>query len=196
MKSKITLIYIFCFYTLCASAQITPTHLTVAQIPKEIQYIAKVRDAVTWKDSSGTYILVLTETGTHASHSGEAFGKDAELHAYCYVKKGTTYLAVWTMHDFIKECQADVSAAYLTNAITFTDVDHDGTAEAWIVYRTACRKKLSPSTMKVVMHEGKTKYTVKGTTRVKVSKISYEGGEMAYDETFQSGPEAFREYAT
>lgn len=177
------------------SAQTTPTHLTVAQIPKEINYIAKVKDAVTWRDSSGTYVLVMTETGTHASHSGEDMGNDAELHAYCYIKKGTVYTVVWTMHDFVKECQVDVSAEFLANGIRITDLDHDGTSEVWLTYRIACRGDVSPATQKIVMHEGKTKHVVKGTTRVKVSKISYVGGEMAYDEAFNAGSESFRVYA-
>jgi hypothetical protein len=195
MTPKHFFLFLLTFFSLCATAQITPAHLTTAQIPKEIQYIAKVEDALSWKDSSGSYVLVLTETGSHVSHSGESFGNDAELHAYSYVKRGTAYLPVWTMHDFIKECQVDISAEYISNAASFTDLDHDGTAEVWLVYRTACRGDVSPATMKIVMHEGKAKYLVKGTTRVKVSKISYEGGDMTFDEAFNAAPESFREHA-
>lgn len=195
MTPKHYLTFLFSLCAFLSSAQITPTHLTVTQIPKEINYIAKVKDAVTWKDSSGTYVLVMTETGPHTSHSGEEMGNDAELHAYCYVKRGTTYIAVWTMHDFVKECQVDVYAGFVTNGIKLTDLDHDGTSEVWLTYRIACRGDVSPATQKIVMHEGKLKYVVKGTTRVKVSKISYTGGEMSYDEAFNASPETFRVYA-
>src|SRR6478609_8921190 len=151
MTRKHYFLFLFLLTTFITFAQINPTRIAVSQIPREIQYIAKVEDAMSWKDSTGSCMLVLTETGEHVSHSGESFGKDAELHAYCYVKRGSTYVPVWTMHDFIKECQTDISAEYISNAASFTDLDRDGVAEVWLIYRTACRGDVSPATQKIVM---------------------------------------------
>ena len=47
---------------------------------------------------------------------------------------------------------------FIKNAAVVTDLDQDGIAETTVQYKLACRSDVSPALMKLVMHEGETKY--------------------------------------
>jgi hypothetical protein len=63
------------------------------------------------------------------------------------------------------------------------------------MYKTVCHGDVSPSNMKIIMHEGDKKYAVRGTNQVKLSEKEYEGGKYVFDDAFKGGPETFRQYA-
>jgi len=44
----------------------------------------------------------------------------------------------WQVHDFVADCPLDLGARFIPQALTVTDLDQDGTAEVWLVYRTTC----------------------------------------------------------
>ena len=49
--------------------------------------------------------------------------------------------------------------------------------------------------MKIIMHENKEKFSMRGENKVKVDEKRYLGGKYTFDKAFNEGTAAFREYA-
>lgn len=193
---RITLaIALLLFYSF-SFAQVSVKKLDKASIPKTFKYSGILKNAVTWKDSSGTHYVITTETGNVASKvEPEAGNHDADLFAYHYLSTKDSLRLTWKVFDFIKDCPVDLDASFIKNSFAVTDLNKDGQAEVWLMYKTACRGDVSPSDMKIIMYEKDKKYAVRGTNKVKVSEKEYYGGEYTYDAAFKSAPEVFRSYA-
>ena len=94
------------------------------------------------------------------------------------------------------DCPLDLEARFLPKALTVTDLDQDGTAEVWLVYRTTCQGDVSPSTQKIILYEGPRKYAVRGTSRIVIGRGQYDGGTYTLDAAWRAAPPAFRQHAT
>jgi hypothetical protein len=66
------------------------------------------------------------------------------------------------MTDGIKTCPFDITAAFIKDAVTVTDLDKDGIPEIKIQYATACRSDVSPADMKLLLYENGEKYALRG----------------------------------
>ncbi|GAB3937253.1 M949_RS01915 family surface polysaccharide biosynthesis protein [Mucilaginibacter myungsuensis] len=194
MKLTCTLSLLLSVSTLTVSAQIKVTNLKPTDISKSVRYDGKVINAARFSDRAGEHLIITTETGERPSKDKDFDGRDADLYAYHYAVNGAAYKQTWQMHDFIKDCPVDIWAQYLPNTFAITDLDKNGVAEVWLMYKTVCHGDVSPSTMKIIMHEGDKKYAVRGTNMVKVPGEQY-GGSYTFDATFKAGPEVFRKYA-
>ncbi len=138
-----------------------------------------------WNDLDGENYLILTETGpfeTPGQKRRQDFdaGQDAELYAYRFVNVNGQFSPVWQVRDFVRNCPLDTTAEFLTDATEVTDLDNDGFAEAWVMYKTACRSDVSPATLKLIMYEINQKYAMRGTTRIALPDFSV-GGEQTPD---------------
>lgn len=179
-----------------SSAQIKLVKLDKKSIPASINYIGNIINAVRYTDSEGQHIIVTTETGETKTKGAEDDSyRDAALYAYSYKIIGDQQTLSWQVHDFVKECPVDIKANYIPNTFAVTDLNKDGKAEVWLMYKTVCHGDVSPSNMKIIMYEGNKKYAVRGTNKVKISDKEYEGGSYTFDEAFKAGPESFRSYA-
>jgi len=58
-----------------------------------------------------------------------------------------------------------------------------------------CRGDVSPSTQKIIMHEGPRKYAVRGTSRLSIGNGQHDGGSYTSDAALQAAPAAFRQHA-
>lgn len=195
---RIHLIVIALLVSAIAFAQggIKTTKLTVKDIPKAAAYKGKVINAVRWKDKQGDNIVIATETGifpTKNSENGD--GHDAELYAHRYIIEGSNANEMWKVYDYIKDCPLDIQVDFIRNSFQVTDLDKDGTAEVWIMYKTACHGDVSPCDMKIIMYEGDQKYAVRGENKVKISETESFGGEYKMDQAFLGGPKVFRDFA-
>jgi hypothetical protein len=101
----------------------------------------------------------------------------------------------WQVYDFVKDCQVDLEAGYLPNSFAVTDLNKDGKAEIWLMYKTLCAGDVSPGEMKIIMHEGVKKYAIRGQNKVQIGQNQYDGGKYTFDEAFSNGPETFKNYA-
>jgi hypothetical protein len=99
------------------------------------------------------------------------------------------------VHDFVAECSLDLAAQFAPKSLTVTDLDQDGTAEVWLVYRTTCRGDVSPSTQKIIMYEGPRKYAVRGTSRLALGGGQHDGGTYTLDAAWAAAPATFRQHA-
>lgn len=191
---KVSLILFALAVVQTASAQIKPTPFDKKLLPKRIHYDGHIINAVKYTDNEGDHIVIATETGIVDVKGEDSFRK-ADIYAYSYKIEGTQYKLTWQMHDFTDECGVDVKAKYVPGTFAVTDLNKDGKAEVWLMYRIACRGDVSPASMKIIMHEGNKKYAVRGTSKIKISDKDYSGGEYTIDEALKTGPAVFKQYA-
>lgn len=124
------------------------------------------------------------------------WGRAAELHSYHYVKAKEHYTLLWKMSDFVKICALDLDAAFLPNSLTITDLDNNGVAESTFLYKLGCRSDVSPVRLKLLMHEGKKKYALRGETSVPTGDPDKKlGGQKTIDPAFRRAPKVFLDYA-
>ena len=146
---------------------ISPVAVTAEQFPVSIKVNGKLDGAWQWTDKTGENILVLSfveaydDTGNNEDTDD---GKTAELHAAQYLKTGDQYSLIWTNDEVEKSCPFDITCEFIKEATDITDLDKDGMAETTIQYQLACRSDVSPVEMKLVMHEGSARYSLKGLT--------------------------------
>jgi hypothetical protein len=173
------------------------TKLSAGDIPKDVGYKGEVKNAVRWSDKNGQHIVVTTETGTFTSKNvqRDIDPMDALLYVHHFVVKNGKAVETWKITDGVKECPLDIQVAFIKNTFHVTDLDNDGIAEVWVMYKTACHGDVSPCDMKVIMYEGAQKYAMRGENRVKISETEQFGGEYKFDAAFQKGSKLFREHA-
>jgi hypothetical protein len=172
------------------------TTLTSATIPKGIPYTGKIKNAVRWIDQQGDNVVITTETGVYANKKSEnGEGRDADLFASHYLIKKMGVEPTWKVTDRIKDCPLDIQVAFIRNSFQVTDLDKDGMAEVWIMYKTACHGDMSPCDMKIIMYEGQKKFAMRGENKIKVSETETYGGEYKMDDAFSKGPKVFSDFA-
>lgn len=194
----------------CAFAQIKVVKLDSASVPKFAKYKGSIDTAVRYWDKDGEHILIASyyekddttelvmekADGKGDSTSvGSSDTRSAYLYAYNYLVTGKTAKLLWQMKDFVEECGEDVTAYYLPATFAVTDLDHNGQAEVWLMYKLNCAGDVSPVTMKVIMHQGAQKYAMRGDTKVVISGRNYGGGTYSFDDAFNKAPEIFKEHA-
>ncbi|MBK7375584.1 MAG: hypothetical protein IPJ02_08520 [Chitinophagaceae bacterium] len=177
-------------------AQLKITRLDKNSIPNNIQYTGNIVQAVRWTDKTGENIVILTVTDKTQSKNAPDDGySDGALYAYHYLVSGDSSKQTWRVFDFVKECPVDMFLYFVDKTFTVTDLNKNGVAEVWIMYKVSCQGDVSPIPMKIVMYQDNKKFAVRGTTRVKVSANEYMGGEFTLDEAFKNAPAEFRQYA-
>jgi hypothetical protein len=165
-------------------------------LPEEIRYQGKIVMGARWTDSNGENILLLTQTGKFPSKgkcvSGEGRCFDAEVYAYNYVRKDGDVSLLWKITDFERGCSFDLYAGFVKEALFITDLDSNGVAESLFLYKHSCRSDVSPAVLKLIMHEGVTKYAIRGTTKL---PEDLGGGAMNIDPSFKQAKPVFRNFA-
>ncbi|MFD2720898.1 M949_RS01915 family surface polysaccharide biosynthesis protein [Hymenobacter monticola] len=182
-------------WPLAGRAQVKTIPLEPTAVPATLKHAGKVKQALRYTDRTGTYTVLATETGlVPAANPND--GLRADLYAYHYQLPATGAPTLgWQVHDFVPDCPLDLEARFLPGSLAVTDLDQNGTAEVWVVYRTTCRGDVSPSTQKIIMREGAKKYAVRGSSRIQVGAKQYDGGDYQLDAAFQAAPAAFRQQA-
>jgi hypothetical protein len=193
---KLYILALFALISFTAQAQVRVIKLDKTAIPKSIIYKGHIIDAAKFTDKEGEHIVITTETGETQSKNGDGDDyRDAALYAYHYLIQSGAYKATWTLYDFVKDCPVDIAANFVRKTFAVTDLDNNGTAEVWLMYKTVCHGDVSPSDLKIIMHEGDKKYAMRGTNKVQVSKTEYEGGKYTFDQAFNTAPASFKQYA-
>ena len=180
------------------------------------KYSGKFVGGITWFDKNGENILIISKSdkflgeiaiearenkeyeivdGDTIFFGIESEAYDQEIFAYNYVIEEGNQNLLWKMYDFEKNCVMNLFLQYLENPPLLTDLDNDNIMESWIIYKKNCTSDVSPFDMKIIMHEGKQKFALRGKNIVQVGVDSYVGGEKEFDSNFQNGDQRFIEYA-
>ncbi|MEB0263062.1 MULTISPECIES: M949_RS01915 family surface polysaccharide biosynthesis protein [unclassified Mucilaginibacter] len=195
---KLCLLALLILTGFTAHAQVKVIKLGNGEIPKSITYKGHIIDVVKYTDADGEHLVITTETGKTPSKNSDSDGdgyRDAALYAYHYLVQTGSYKLTWSVYDFIKDCPVDIRANFIRKTFAVTDLDNNGKAEVWLMYRTVCHGDVGPSDMKIIMHEGNKKYAMRGENKVKVSEKDYIGGKYTFDSAFITAPTAFKLYA-
>ena len=192
--------------TLAVTAQkelLTAKEVDSTDLPSGIFYEGSFKKALRWTDAAGENLLLLTEAPPHPTKTANSeidYSSDAEIYAYHYLLAGGVSKNTWKVYDFIKDCPVDIVAEFVQKECRITDLNNNGTAEIWLLYKTVCHGDVSPLTMKIICYEGDHKYALRGENKVQVGTLEngapqYEGGNYTFDAAFQNGPETFRQQA-
>ncbi|TDG35819.1 hypothetical protein EZJ43_10700 [Pedobacter changchengzhani] len=208
MRNKLTyklflfVLTAFISLTVFGQAKIVTKKLELTKIPKGIKYEGQIKTAVSWVDSLGYNIAILTETGIYESKKfkHENDSGDAELFAYHFIVKNHSAVQTWKVYDFISDCPVDIEAKFIRNSFQVTDLNKDGVGEIWVMYKTICHGDVSPCDMKIIMYQGQQKFAIRGQNKVFQGTDDdgtkhYGGGDYKYDKTFADGPKEFLEFA-
>lgn len=139
---------------------IKPVKLTEGQIPPQLKFRGKVEEAWQWIDKLGDNILITSFVEPYRPNKLNEDEKTAELHVFHFLKKDTAYKLLWKIADGEQKCPFDITLGFIDAVIT--DLDKNGIAETTVQYESVCRSDVSPSRMKIVMHEDTMKYALRG----------------------------------
>lgn len=197
MKNLLFFVAVVALLSSCSSPNTATTKVTSAKIDtttlsKDIRHKGIIDTAIKYTDSEGQHILITSED---ADGDSDNRLNGIYLYAYSYKLTGDKWRLQWQLHDFVNQCEEDVAGEFVPGTLTITDLDHNGRAEVWLMYRLACRGDVSPSDMKVIMHQGSNKYAMRGNSRIKVNATDYYGGDYKLDDAFWNGPVVFKQYA-
>ena len=193
MRSNLSVALLFISTFVCA--QVKVQSVAGANLPKNIKYQGKLVQAMQYQDKTGTFLSLTTQTGAQSQKGDDEF-KQAHLYAYVYqLKANAAPLLLWQLHDLVTDCNLDMVADFVPGSFAITDLDKNGTAEVWVTYRLGCRGDVSPSELKIIAHEGKTKYAMRGIGKITVGKQAQHDGGVITSNDFTKAPVVFKQYA-
>lgn len=151
----------------------------------------KIVASVRWTDDLGDNLIEIIETDEQ--WNGDKRTK--ELFGYHYITDRDQKKELWKVYDFIKDCEVDVTLSYVDGSLIVTDLNNDGISETMFVYKMSCKGDVSNDDMKLIMHEGKKKYAIRGSTNLIMNGQSLQQGTMRVDTAFDNAPDSFLEFA-
>jgi hypothetical protein len=197
-------------------------NLTKNQIPEEIEIKGEIVIAKSWIDINGENLLILSSQGPFEEivYEYEFTGDEryAELFGVQYIKINSKYEKLWDVYDSERHCPFDLSVEFIPNSTAITDLDKNGITETTIIYKLTCASDVTPSRMKLLMHQNDSKMGLRGyminqyvsKTNKKefepdLSKIKYKPdkngfsmeifGRYENDDDFNEMPESFLEFS-
>jgi hypothetical protein len=182
---------------------VTRTEVSMLQfdksdLPSEIKYTGNIVTGKRWTDKNGENILILTKTIIKEKKAKQPdFGdnvRECELYGYHYVSSGGSYSLLWKINDLVSDCVFDLTLDFIPGSLSITDINDNGIAESTFLYKLACRSDVSPSDLKLIMHEGESKYALRGEMLASVDSHTY-GGSYKVDKAFDSAPDGFLDFA-
>jgi hypothetical protein len=210
---------IFLLISLSGFSQNGLTMISEKEIPESMKFKGKIISCSRWADSLGINYLILSqtqiikpETAIKASkdytlmnfngridtvYSAEADYQEKEIYAYQYIQTGDSIYLLWKLLDYVRECPFDLTLDYLVDKPIITDLDKNNVCETWLVYWLGCRSDVSANFMKLIMHNGKDKYAIRGTRKIRygLEPDQIDGGEFKMDDSFKKLPKLISDYS-
>ena len=163
---------------------------TISKIPEEIKYQGTIIAMAKWKDALGDNVVFVTETAETSNEDT----RSKELYGYHYILNDDTG-QLWRIYDFVKDCPLDLTLRYMDRSLEVTDLDSNGIGESSFLYRLACKGDVSSDDLKLIMHEGRDKYAIRGIMDIYLNGKLFQKGEMNLDPSYQNAPGKFSEYS-
>lgn len=139
-----------------------PVLISQSELPSYISFKGSFYSAYKWVDKTGQNLLVLSTSSLSTDNKdiGETENTIELFARLINLKDPNKPAIVWDMYDAEKKCVFDITCEFVDHNVT--DLDNDSVKEIMIMYKLCCRSDVSPATMKLIMHEGKTKYALRG----------------------------------
>ena len=163
----------------------------IDKVPEDIKYQGSVVAMAKWEDKLGSNVLFITETAEKSNEDS----RSKELFGYHYISDHTESSLLWKINDFINDCPVDLTLEYLNGSLIITDLDKNGIGESSFLYKMSCKGDVSADDMKLLMHEDKNKYAVRGSMKLMMNGQELEKGSMMIDPAFDKAPEEFLAFA-
>jgi hypothetical protein len=163
----------------------------IGKVPDDIKYSGSVVAMTKWDDKLGSNILFITETSENSNEDT----RSKELFGYHYISDNSGNVQLWKINDFVKDCPVDLTLEYIDRSLVITDLDENGIGESSFLYKMSCKGDVSSDDMKLIMHEDKNKYAIRGSMDLKMNGQELEKGSMKADPSFDKAPPEFLEYA-
>ena len=161
------------------AADVTSVAIPAADLGRlQVETSGKVVSGKKVSDSLGEHILLLAEKPV-ASPNGRI--ERIELVATYYDQAGGKWAPSWTIKDGVDCPGLDSAASFFAGATTVTDLDKDGKAEVTVAYKTFCGGGVDPSTVKVILRQGKQKFAIRGESLIKFKGQEPMGGTNKAD---------------
>jgi len=181
---KITALLLICFYT--AFGRVSAQHNIANFEDRDI-------DTVKYIDKAGIHLLSLSSSGEIAG--SEEGTRSSFIHMVHQLIRSDQNQILWEIKDGVEDCPVDVEAKFLSEP-RFTDFNNDGIKEVWMIYQTACKGDISPSTIIVkMMDERGIPYTLEGAQLLVYTDGTVEGGDYSFDTKFMKTNNTYRDYA-
>lgn len=165
------------------SAAIDRQPLVLAQLPTALRPSGKLLEAWRWTDTNGENVLIASRTVvTDEDQVGD--GRAAHLLVRQYVRHGSSYQQLWQLQDAVTDCPLDLTLGLLPGSTQVSDLNGNGLTETTLVYAQACRGGVDAAGLKLIMHEGSTKYALRG---VAIEMVGGPG-DMAQAKRKAAGP--------
>lgn len=140
------------------------SEITINNIPEIINIEGDLLTAKSWMDKNGENLLVVYRKMSKNDAEDE---KSVELFGEQYLIQGDSLKLLWDIYDFERNCMFDLWIGLLPNSTRITDLDNDGISETTLLYKLTCRSDITPSRMKLLMHEGNKKMALRGNMILK-----------------------------
>lgn len=178
------------------------------ELPSGMKHEGNVLNVIHYSDAMGdNYVFTAGRDFTSKDETLSDYDLyNSELYVYHYVtgEDGSTK-QIWRIFDNSYECMDNTSVEIPDNSFNVTDLDKDGMAETWVLYKkTGCATDCCfPQEMKVIMYEGEQKYAMRGTDKVEQiteyeggrKVTTSEGGDYKFDAAFHNANAEFQDYA-
>jgi hypothetical protein len=144
-----------------AGTEIKTAPVKAADLPSGVTVRGELQSGLKFTDKNGTNYLLFGRAFDKKQNSWTLYVEDWVVPAKGAPKN------LLPVRDFTEAgCPLAPSARFHDAARAVTDLDGDGIAEVTFAYELACRSDVSPSTYKLLLLEGGTKYILRGETTV------------------------------
>ena len=167
--------------------------LAKLQIRSSIKQPGNVVEALSWSDTQGNNLLLLSESVTFSKN--DTSNRNASLFVGQYLEVQGNWIRQWKVEDFENDCPVDAGAKIIPKSIEITDLDNNGIAEVSFMYRIFCAGGVDPQVLKFIMYERKNKFAIRGETLIKLPNQPAYGGETTVDKSFKLAPQEFQQFA-
>jgi hypothetical protein len=171
------------------------SNLASYSFPKGVEVPGDVIMTARWQDRLGANLLVLSqkEVPPPMEEDGELTFR---LFADHWVQAASTahFRPLWKMRDGVEGCQFDSDIRFL-GLPRISELNGNGVAESTLLYLLTCRSDVSGAPAKLIMHEGKTKYAIRGASAYPESADKQVEGTMDIDPSFNKAPKTLRDFA-
>ena len=188
LASAFTLWLLSLFASLGDAAASEPAfeRIPQAELPAALKPAGTLVTALRWRDKGGVHVAAfwrkLDDRKGEARLRVDVWQGDEQAHGS----------VVRTVKDAISQCEFDLYAEFIDEALSLTDLDGDGQAELTFAYRQTCTSDVSPFALKLIVLEQRAKYAIRGTTSVDIGGGERVGGEAQIDPALRKQPALLR----